>query len=208
MRLQSLAVGCAITLAAHCAPAATIVELWDQVKAPPAPTLAAVTVKAADTAFLLLDIEEATCNPTARPRCVEAVPGMATFLNRAREAHLPVFYSNTRNGTRDTILKPVTPKDDEPIVKASVNKFFGTQLDELLKAKGIKTVIVCGTTASGAVLHTATAAAQYGYKIIQPVDCMPAASLYEEQSALWSLVNGPATSKMLIPTTLPAIRME
>jgi len=208
MRLQYPVVACALVLAAQSALAANIVEEWSQVKAPPAPILTGVTVKAADTALLLLDIEEATCNPTARPRCVEVVPGIATFLARAREAHLPVFYSNTRNGTRETMLKPVAPRDDEPIVKASVNKFFGTQLDELLKAKGIKTVIVCGTTAAGAVLHTATAAAQYGYKIIQPVDCMPAASQYEEQASLWSLINGPATRPVLTPTALPAIRIE
>lgn len=208
MRLQYPLVACALVLAAQSALAANIVEEWSQVKAPPAPILTGVTVKAADTALLLLDIEEATCNPTARPRCVEAVPGIAAFLARARAAHLPVFYSNTRNGSRDTMLKPVAPKDDEPIVKASVNKFFGTQFDELLRAKGIKTVIVCGTTAAGAVLHTATAAAQYGYKVVQPVDCMPAASLYEEQATLWSLVNGPGTRQALTATTLPGITIE
>ena len=188
--------------------AASVIELWDQVKAPPVPTLSATTVKADETALLLLDIEEATCNQERRPRCVDAVPAIAAFLRKARSAHLSVFYSNTGGGSRETILPPVAPKDDEPIVKASVNKFLGTKLDEYLKAKNIKTVIVCGTTAFGAVLHTATGAAQNGYKVVLPVDCVPGGSLYEEQATVWSLINGPGSGKVLTATTLDAITIE
>lgn len=195
-------------VAVSSATAANVIELWDQVKAPPAPSLAAPNVKASETGLLLLDIEQLTCNQERRPRCVDAVAGMARFLERARNAHLPVFYSNTGSGTRETMLFPVAPKDDEPIVKASVNKFFGTKLDEYLKAKNVKTVIVCGTTASGAALHTATGAAQHGYKVVLPVDCIPGGSLYEEQSTVWSLINGPGTGRVLTATTLDAIKIE
>ena len=195
-------------LAVKAASAANIVELWGQVQAPPAPKLAAPTVKASETALLLLDIEAATCNQEQRPRCIEAVPAMAAFLQKARSAHLAVFYSNTGGGSRETILPPVTPRDEEPIVKGSVNKFFGTKLDEYLKAKAIKTVIVCGTAASGAALHTATGAAQSGYQIVLPVDCVPGASLYEEQAAVWSLINGPGTRRVISATTLDAIKIE
>jgi len=198
----------AFALVLNSAMAANIVELWDQAKAPPAPTLTAPTVKANETAFLLLDIEEATCTQERRPRCVEAVPAMRTFLERARKAHIAVFYSNTGNGSRQTILAPLAPKDDEPIVKASVNKFLGTKLDEYLKAKNIKTVIVCGTTAFGAGLHTATAAALNGYKVVLPVDCVPGSSLYEEQATVWSLLNGPGSGKALTATTLEVIKIE
>ena len=138
----------ALVLATFSANASNIVELWNQVPAPPAPKLAAVNVTASDSALLLLDIEQATCNLEGRPRCVAAVPAMAQFLDQARKARMPVFYSNTPRGSRETMLPPVAPRDDEPIVKASVNKFFGTKLDEYLKAKNIKTVIVCGTSAS------------------------------------------------------------
>lgn len=197
-----------LALAATASVAANIIELWDQVTPPPVPKLTTATVKASETALLLLDIEELTCNPQQRPRCVAAVAAMAQFLSKARGAHLPVFYSNTGGGSRQTILPPVQPKDDEPIVKASVNKFFGTALDDYLKAKAIKTVIICGTTASGAALHTATGAAQRGYKVVLPVDCIPGASLYEEQATVWSLINGPGTARVLTATTLDAIKME
>jgi nicotinamidase-related amidase len=208
MRLQFPVLTLAFVTVAQSALGANIVEQWEQVKAPPVPVLAAPSVKAVDTALLLLDIEQLTCNQESRPRCVAAVPAMATFLARARSAHLPVLYSNTGRGSRETILAPVTPKDDEPIVKSTVNKFLGTKLDEYLKAKNIKTVIVCGTSASGAALHTATGAAQAGYQVIVPVDCVTGSSLYEEQASVWTLLNGPGTARVTTATTLEAIKIE
>ncbi|WP_394756236.1 cysteine hydrolase family protein [Rhodoferax sp.] len=208
MRIQFPILALTFIVVAQSATAANIIELWDQVKAPPAPSLSAPTVKANDTALLLLDIEALTCNQERRPRCVEAVPAMAMFLAKARNAHMPVMYSNTAGGSRETMLPQVAPRDDEAIVKASVNKFFGTQLDEYLKSKNVKTVIICGTSASGAALHTATGAAQYGYKIVLPVDCVPGNSLYEEQASVWSLINGPGTAGAMTATTLDAIKIE
>jgi len=208
MNIRVHMLAAALVLATFSANASNIVELWNQVPAPPAPKLAAVKVTASDTALLLLDIEQATCNLEGRPRCVAAVPAMAQFLDKARKAGMPVFYSNTSRGSRETMLPPVAPRDDEPIVQSSVNKFFGTKLDEYLKAKNIKTVIVCGTSASGAALHTATAAAQYGYKLVLPVDCVPGSSLYEEQASVWLLLNGPGTARVTTATTLDAIKIE
>lgn len=208
MQLLFRILAIAFIFGAKSATAASVVELWDQVQAPPAPKLAAPTVKANETALLLLDIEQLTCNQESRPRCVEALPAMAKFLQRARSAKLPVFYSNTSRGSRETILPPVASRDDEPIVKSSVNKFFGTQLDDYLKARNVKTVIVCGTSASGAALHTATGAAQLGYKVVLPVDCVPGSSLYEEQASVWTLINGPGTARALTATTLDTIKIE
>ncbi|WP_051228879.1 isochorismatase family protein [Paludibacterium yongneupense] len=198
----------ALTLAVHGVQAASIIDAWNAVVPPPAPALAAVTVTTGASALLLLDIEQATCNRELRPRCIDAVPAMAAFLAMARTAHLPVFYSTTVGGSRATILAAVAPREDEVLVKAGVDKFFGSGLNQALQARAVTTVIVCGTTSIGAVLHTATAAALNGYRIVLPVDCMPGASLYEEQAAVWSLINGPGTRRVLTPTLLGSIRME
>jgi len=208
MRFRFRMLTIALVLATKTATAANIIDLWDQVQVPPVPKLVAITLKASETALLLLDIEETTCNLQNRPRCVAAVPSMAGFLEKARTSHLPVFYSNTSRGSRATILAPLAPRDDEPVVKASVNKFFGTSLNDYLKAKNVKTVIVCGTAASGAALHTATGAAQSGYQVVLPVDCVPGGSLYEEQASVWILINGPGTARVLTATTLEAIKIE
>ena len=173
----------------------TIVEQWSRVQAPPPVGLKAVQVNPQETAFLILDIEQLTCNPDRRPRCIESVPKIQGFLQKARAKGMPVVYSLTGRGTRKTILPEVTPNADEPIVQSSVDKFFKTDLDKILQEKGIKTVIIAGTTAEGAVLHTATGAAMRGYNVIVPVDGMSAGNLYAEQYTAWHLLNAPGTRR-------------
>ena len=173
----------------------TIVEQWSRVQAPPPVGLKAVQVNPQETAFLILDIEQLTCNPDRRPRCIESVPKIQGFLQKARAKEMPVVYSLTGRGTRKTILPEVTPNADEPIVQSSVDKFFKTDLDKILRGKGIKTVIIAGTTAEGAVLHTATGAAMRGYNVIVPVDGMSAGNLYAEQYTAWHLLNAPGTRR-------------
>jgi nicotinamidase-related amidase len=173
----------------------TIVEEWSKVQAPPPVGLKAVHVNPQETAFLILDIEQLTCNQDQRPRCIESVPKIQGFLQKARAKGMPVVYSLTGRGTKETILPEVTPKADEPIVQSSVDKFFKTDLDKILQAKGIKTVIIAGTTAEGAVLHTATGAAMRGYDVIVPVDGMSAGNLYAEQYTAWHLINAPGSRR-------------
>ena len=207
--MKSISIAFALLMAAA-APslAANIVELWDDAEPPPKPDLQPVSVKAATTALLILDMQENSCNAERRPRCVEAVPAMADFLAKARSAGMPVVYSNTSSGSREVILSALKPQDSEPSVKASVNKFYGTDLHNILKEKGVDTVIVCGTTSFGAALHTATGAATRGYNVVFPVDCVPGSSLYEEQLTVWSVINGPGTRRATTATTLDAIKIE
>jgi len=47
-------------------------------------------------------------------------------------------------------------------------------LEKILNDKGIKTVVVAGTAAQGAVLNTASQAALRGLRVIVPVDGMSA----------------------------------
>ncbi|HUT72280.1 MAG TPA: cysteine hydrolase [Desulfatiglandales bacterium] len=173
----------------------TIVEQWSRVQAPPPVALKPVQVNPQETAFLILDIEQLTCNPDQRPRCIESVPKIQSFLQKARAKGMPVVYSLTGKGTKETILPEVTPNADEPIVQSSVDKFFKTDLEKILQEKDIKTVIIAGTTAEGAVLHTATGAAMRGYNVIVPVDGMSAGNLYAEQYTAWHLLNAPGTRR-------------
>ena len=74
--------------------------------------------------------------------------------------------------------------------QAGPDKFMGSGLDERLKAKGIKTVIVCGTSAQGVGVGTGSGSAQRGYKVIYPVDCVSAEDSYMEQYAAWHMFKG------------------
>ena len=81
-----------------------------------------------------------------------------------------VIYTVINKTTPKDIWAEVAPKGDEPWFLSGPDKFLKTDLEKILKDKGIKTVITVGTAAHGAVLYTASAAAMRGYKVIVPVD--------------------------------------
>jgi hypothetical protein len=52
----------------------TVIDEWQNIKAPPAPQLKSVTLDPKTTALLLIDIIKQTCNMQRRPRCVASIP--------------------------------------------------------------------------------------------------------------------------------------
>lgn len=194
-----------VTAATEADPLAPVMDAWRSIQAPPPPELKQVKVDPATTALLILDIESRTTNMERRPRAVASVPRIWVLLQAARSKGLSVVYSLTSQGTPETILPEVAPRQGEPVVRSSVDKFYQTDLEEILKEKGIKTVIVVGTAAEGAVLHTATAAAMRGFEVIVPVDGMSSSALYAEQYVCWHLVNAPGTRKRATLTKIEMI---
>lgn len=182
----------------------TIIDEWTNVKAPKAPEVKPVKVDPKNTALLVLDIEELTCNLERRPRCIASVPKIKTLITKARASGMPVIYSLTPKGAPKTILKEVAPLKGEPVVKSSVNKFYGTDLEKIISDKGIETVIIVGTAANGAVLGTAIGAAIRKFNIIVPVDGM-SDQLYSEQYVTWHLVNAPGTRNRTTLTLIDLI---
>lgn len=172
--------------------AQTIVDEWANVKAPPAPALKNVAVDPKTTALLMLDFVPPTCG--ARPRCVASLPALRKLLEEARARGVLVAHSVTATTKAEDILKDVAPRAGEPIVASSVDKFRNTELEKILKDKGIQTVIVTGTAAHGAVLNTVTGAVLRGMKVILPVDGMSASDAYTEQYVAWHMTNAPAVS--------------
>lgn len=114
-----------------------------------------------------------------------------------------VVYSLIPNGTPEDIFGELAPLIGEPIVKSNVDKFYKTNLEQILQQNGIKNVIVTGYAANGAVLHTATNAAFRGYKVIIPVDCVSTSDiLYDEQYTIWHIYNSHGTrGKTLLTKT-------
>ena len=178
-------------LAALPASAATIVDEWASVPVPPAPVLKPATVDPKTTALLILDIVRQGCNAERRPRCLDTLPAVHTLLGRARMAGVLVGYSLVKGSTAADILPPVAPVGGEPMVTSGTDKFLGTDLEATLKAKGIKTVIILGVVAQGAVLTTATEAALRGFEVVVPVDGVSSDNAYAEQFTAWNLLNAP-----------------
>lgn len=188
------------------ASAQTIVDEWATVKAPPAPQLKPVTIDPKVTALLVLDIVKQTCNAERRPRCVASVPKIQSLLGQARAKGVPVVYSIIATSTPSDIWKEVAPREGEPVVQSSADKFFKTDLEKILKDKGIKTVIVVGTSAHGAVLFTGTEAAKRGLQVIVPVEGMSAENAYIEQYTAYHLVNNPSYGKGVTLTRMDMIK--
>jgi nicotinamidase-related amidase len=179
------------TLLASPAFAATIVDEWGNIK-PPAPTLKPVEVEAKTTALLMLDFMNQNC--AKRPRCVASIPAMKKLLAAARAAKAPVVYSIIANTTPADVIKDVALEGNEPHVLSGPDKFLNTDLDKILKDKGIKTVIAVGTSSNGAVLFTAAGAAFRGMNVVIPVDGMSAADPVAEFSTVIDFMTAPSVS--------------
>jgi nicotinamidase-related amidase len=190
MKRNLIAALAAIAVAALTWPAQAgdIIQEWANVKAPPAPEIKSVTVDPKTTALLLLDLINPNC--THRPRCMASMPAMKKLLAAARAHGVMVVYSVAGKATAADILPDIAPAAGDPVVHSGVDKFYKTDLEKILKDKGIQTVIVNGTAAYGAALYTASAAANRGFKVIAPVDGMTAENLYFEQISVWLLAHG------------------
>jgi len=184
----------------------TIVDEWASVQPPKPPELKAVKIDdPKTTAFLVLDIIKQGCNNERRPRCVASVPKIQAFLNQARTKGVTVVESYTSASTPGDILKEVAPLPGEPLVQAPADKFFRTDLEKILQDKGIKTVIIVGTAAHGAVLYTGSQAAYRGLKVIIPVDGMSSESTYFEQYTAYHLGNAPGVGQQVTLTKFDLI---
>ncbi len=66
----------------------------------------------------------------------------------------------------------VSPRPEEPVVtKHRVGAFFGTDLDMILRANGIETLLLTGIATSGVILSTLRHAADADYSVVVVQDC-------------------------------------
>ena len=185
----------------------TIIDEWSSVQAPKPPELKPVKIDdPKSTAFLVLDLVKQGCSNERRPRCITSVPPVQAFLAQARSKGLFVVHSYTTNSSPTDFLPEVAPAAGEPLVRAPADKFVGTDLEKILRDKGIKTVIVVGTAAHGAVISTASQAAFRGFKVIVPVDGMSSENTYFEQYTAYHLTNAPGVAQQVTLTKFDLIQ--
>jgi nicotinamidase-related amidase len=132
-------------------------------------------------------------NCGVRPRCLATVRNVKKLLDAARAANMLVVYNLTGAGNvEDMVDQSLAPRAGEIMIKGAggSDKFVNSNLDAALKEKGIKTVIVTGTSAQGAVATTTNGAAQRGYKAVVPVDGMSAEDAFNELYAVHHIAKG------------------
>ena len=192
LRGAAVAAGVLLIAFAVSTSAADVLDDWATVKLPPKPELKPVTLEGSTTALLILDMMKMNCG--ARPRCVATVPNVKRLHDAARAAGAMVWYSLVGSDGKatpaDMIDQGFVPRDGEWARQNGPDKFLGSNLEEKLKARGIKTVIVCGTSFQGVGIGTGSGSAQRGYKVIVPIDCLSAEDPYMEQYAAWHLFKG------------------
>ena len=148
-------------------------------------------------AVVVVDFIEGFTNPESRLACDAdaAVEATARLLDAARAASVPILFTTVCYTDDDlqraamfvakapalATLRPSSPwvevdarlrrRPNEPVlVKLFASAFFGTELDEQLRAAGCDTVIVTGASTSGCVRATAVDALQHGYRVLVPRD--------------------------------------
>ena len=96
-------------------------------------------------------------------------------LSQARRKGIYVIHVEVRRGERTPeteIHTEITPQPGEPVLtKRRFGPFSTTNLDGLLKERGIETLVLMGISTSGCVLSTVRWAADIDYQSVVLSDC-------------------------------------
>lgn len=142
---------------------------------------------------------------------LESVEQSATMIAAARAHGVEVFYTyvaypedlsgvgvwiekcpglaQMQRGSEAVQIDPlVAPAEGETVLeKQFPSAFFGTGLAELMRERGIDTVLVCGTSTSGCIRATVVDGVSHGFRMIVPRECVADRSEPSEQAALFDI---------------------
>jgi nicotinamidase-related amidase len=165
---------------------------------PALPDPVPVVLKGGTTAMFVLDIVDPICK--SQPKCMGGmVPAITSLLARARKAGVTIVYA-TREPTMSKWLPEVAPAaGDTTIVSNAQDRFYNTDLDKTLKAKGVTTLILTGWKVSGSVAYTSVGASLRDYTNVVPVDATLAATDYETAIGLFQILSQNAANLTNIP---------
>jgi len=147
-----------------------------------------ITVDVKKTAVLVLDGSQRWSNP--EQPCHKLVPGMAKFLERAREVGMPIIYSisaRSKGTPEGEVCSALGRRLSEPVIYPDgFDKFTSGELKAFLDLYDIDTLIITGYRSNISVLNTATKATrELHYKVIIPIDGMTAKTEYEQEYTLF-----------------------
>lgn len=92
-------------------------------------------------------------------------------------------------GTDGCQIDPLVAPAEGDVVfeKQQPSAFFGSDLHERLGARGIDTLIVCGTTTSGCVRATVVDGMSLGYRVVVPVEAVSDRARTPHRAALFDM---------------------
>jgi nicotinamidase-related amidase len=121
------------------------------------------------TALLVMDVEHGMADRYPD----DVVERMAAAVCAARRAGMPVIFVRVALRGAGAPLEDdggihpdLTPIPGEPVVtRRRVNAFAGSPLDVVLRARGTRSLVLCGVATSGVVLSTLRAAADQDFEL-------------------------------------------
>lgn len=88
---------------------------------------------------------------------------------------------------------------DIKIPNTAQDRFYNTDLDKELKAKGVTTIIIIGWKASGSVAYTTVGANLRDFTVVVPVDTTASATDYETTIGFYNILNQGETNLTNMP---------
>jgi nicotinamidase-related amidase len=169
----------------------------------PEPTPITVDIK--KTALLVLDGSQRWSNP--EQPCHKLVPGISKFLDRARQAGVPIIYSisaRTKGTPEGEVCSALRRRVSEPVIYPDgFDKFTSGELQGFLKLYDVDTLIITGYRSNISVLNTATKATrELRYKVIIPIDGIAAKTEYEQEYTLFHFTVLPDQASRLFRFTM------
>lgn len=152
------------------------------------------------TAVLVVDMQNDFVDERGAlfvPTAPATLAPIGELVERARSAGVPVIFTQDwhapddpefsiwpRHAVRDTwgaeIVAALSPRPEEiRIHKTSYDPFFGTDLEERLRTRGVENLVIVGTVANICVLHAAGSAALRGFKVAIPADGVSALNEFD-----------------------------
>jgi nicotinamidase-related amidase len=139
-----------------------------------------------NTALIIIDVQKGFDDPKWGLRNnPDAEEKIAALLAAWRKSGWPVFHVQHLSRSANSPLRPqnpgseikelVRPLGEEQLFQKNVNSaFIGTNLEEVLRQRGIKTVVVVGLTTPHCVSTTARMAANLGFEVYMAGDAIAA----------------------------------
>lgn len=106
------------------------------------------------------------------------------------------------------MLPEVEPMPDDPSVRSRADKFFATDLEDILRGWDIRTAVIGGTLANGAVLYTAYGANLRGYTVVVAEDGISDPTPFGLLLARYQLLNQPLAQTRVTLSRTDLIEFE
>lgn len=136
-----------------------------------------LSIDRSKTAVIVLDYQIRMFNFFPQSFQNELAKRANEVLAKARSMDIPIIYVEAIRGERTEDLKiypAVAPKSEEILLtKNRTGPFSSTNLNEILRKRGINTLALMGIAASGCVLTTVRWGSDIDYKLIVLSDCSP-----------------------------------